>query len=78
MNEIYAKVLLEIHKAGNTHGKFHSTHEAYAVALEEFDELWEEIKKEKSHNLSQRGVNECIQVIACLFRMIDECKPKSK
>ncbi len=72
-NDIINLVSKEIKKARQYHGGFHSTHEAYAVSLEEFDELWAEIKKEKSHKLSKKGKVECIQVIACLIRMIQEC-----
>jgi len=54
--------------------RFNNLHEAYAVALEEFDELWEEIKKQ--HDAPERKENsrkEAIQAAAMLVCLIMEC-----
>ena len=37
-------ILSELSFATSKFGKFNSTHEGYAVILEELDELWEQIK----------------------------------
>jgi hypothetical protein len=51
---------------------FHNQHEAYAVILEEIDELWDEIKKNhKNYNLlAQR--TEAKQAAAMLTRLMVE------
>ena len=38
------RILYEYKEASNKHDGFHSFHEAYAVLLEEVDEMWEAIK----------------------------------
>ncbi len=55
-------------KAGETkHRKFASYHEAYAVLLEEVDELWDEIKKQ-TPSLDALA-KEAIQVAAVAARI---------
>ena len=51
---------------------FHNQHEAYAVILEEVDELWDEIKKnQKKYDLpAQRA--EAKQAAAMLVRLMVE------
>ena len=51
---------------------FHNQHEAYAVILEEVDELWDEIKKnQKNYDLlAQR--KEATQAAAMLVRLMAE------
>ena len=51
-------------------GMFKNYHEAYAVILEEVDELWDEIKKKEQDPLRIR--EESIQAAAMLVRLIDE------
>lgn len=50
---------------------FHSTHEGYAVIKEEVDELWDEIKKEKSvfPNYLQRA--EVVQIMAMCIKFME-------
>lgn len=51
---------------------FYNQHEAYAVILEEVDELWEEIKKnQKNYDLPAQK-KEAIQAAAMLTRLIVE------
>jgi ABC-type transporter MlaC component len=51
---------------------FVNQHEAYAVILEEFDELWTEIKKnQKKYDLEAQR-KEAIQTAAMLVRLIVE------
>lgn len=49
---------------------FHSLHEAYAVVAEEMDELWEHVRKKKSHEVGASGRGECIQIAAMALRAI--------
>ena len=51
---------------------FHNQHEAYAVILEEFDELWDEIKKnQKNYDLAAQRT-EATQAAAMLVRLMIE------
>lgn len=54
---------------------FHNQHEAYAVILEELDELWQEIKKnQKNYDIvAQR--KEAVQCAAMIVRLISELLP---
>jgi len=45
---------------------FHSTHEGYAVILEELDEMWDDIKR----NLPMASCVEAIQVAAMAVKYI--------
>ncbi len=51
---------------------FHNQHEAYAVILEEVDELWDEIKKnQKNYDLPAQR-KEAVQAAAMLTRLLVE------
>jgi len=55
----------------NRHKPFNSLHEAYAVILEELDELWDEIKKVKSTSeRTTRIRSEAIQTAAMCLRLL--------
>jgi hypothetical protein len=59
-------VLIEVRRATAIHGKFNSTHEGYAVILEELDELWHAVKR----NNRQQSIAEAYQVAAMAIRFI--------
>lgn len=46
---------------------YNSDHEAYAVILEEVDELWEEVKKKKADRDQQKLYQEAIQIAATAY-----------
>lgn len=52
----------------NRWGYFHSAHEAYGVALEEWDELWDEIKRKNQDYEAIR--REAVHAAAMLIRLI--------
>lgn len=57
---------------------FVNQHEAYAVILEEVDELWTEIKKnQKVYDLDAQR-KEAIQVAAMCMRLVTELLPVKK
>jgi NTP pyrophosphatase (non-canonical NTP hydrolase) len=61
----------EIEKAKEKYPKdFNSLHEAYAVILEEFQEMWDEIKKKNPDKENIR--EEAIQVGAMIGRLLVE------
>ena len=72
--EAIAQVIEELNVARQNYAPMNSDHEGYAVILEEFDEVWEEIKKrpyQKDRNLIRAEMK---QVAAMALRfMIDLC-----
>lgn len=51
---------------------FVNQHEAYAVILEEIDELWDEIKKNQKNYDLQAQRKEATQAAAMLLRLLTE------
>lgn len=78
--DVLEAVEIEITRAKAKHpGDFHNAHEAYAVLLEEVDELWEEVKKNPAKmntievlNWRQKKYTEAIQVAAMAIRFAVE------
>ncbi|RYD63100.1 MAG: hypothetical protein EOP83_13005 [Verrucomicrobiaceae bacterium] len=64
-----ALVLAEVTKATNLYGPFNSTHEGYGVLAEEVDELWDDIKA----NRTQHAAVEAVQVAAMAVRFVVDC-----
>lgn len=58
----------ELDRALADHGNFNSTHEGYAIILEELDELWDEIKA--NQGTTDRGVSEAVQIAAMAIRYL--------
>lgn len=67
---VVREVLAELDRATALHGKFHDAHHGYAVILEEFDEMWDEIKA----NDPVKTRKECIQVAAMAIRYLMDIK----
>lgn len=65
------EIAQEYKRATEKFKKFASTHEGYAVVLEELDELWWEIKNNTNpaHNMR----DEAVQVGAMALRFIVDC-----
>lgn len=55
-------------------GPHHSPHEAYAVLLEEVDELWDEVRKKCPDD--EAMVVEAVQVAAMALRFIQDICPE--
>ena len=64
------EIIYEYAQATKKFGKFASTHEGYAVILEEIDELWDEIKQNADKSSMRK---EAVQVAAMGFRFIIDC-----
>lgn len=58
----------EAARAVSLHGEFSSLHEAYAVLLEEVDELWDEVRKKKENRLNIQVYNELVQIAASCIK----------
>lgn len=68
---VLTEIIAEIRRAKTKHpGDFKNLHEAYAVFLEEADELWDEIKLQEK-NLTDIK-EEAIQAAAMLVRLVVE------
>lgn len=64
----------EFFKVSKKWNGFNSLHEAYAILLEEMDELWEEVKKsQKNKDHIKRAKEEAIQVATMAVRLIYDC-----
>jgi len=61
----------EFERANTLYPKFNSTHEGYAVILEELDELWELVKRNKGVKGNDNMRKECIQIAAMAVRFMD-------
>jgi len=64
--KVIEDVVLELSRATAKFGPFNSSHEGYAVIKEEFDEMWDEIKK----NDIPRSREECVQVASSAIRYL--------
>lgn len=73
MNRVLSNIGYELLRAKTLFpDKFVNQHEAYAVILEEVDELWDEIKKnQKNYDLDAQR-KEATQAAAMLVRLIVE------
>lgn len=63
-------------KARVKHNNMHNSHEAYAIIKEEFDEVWEEIRKlqyDSTDNTAQLR-KELLHTAAMCIRAIEDCK----
>lgn len=66
--DVLEEVHTEVHRAEKKHKPQTSPHGAYAVLLEEVDELWEEIKKNNGRGADAR--KEAIQIAAMAVRYV--------
>lgn len=71
IEEVKRKVMLELERAEDLFPAMLSNHEGYAIIKEEFDELWDEIKKKGDNNLAIES--EAIQVAAMVLRFLKDC-----
>ena len=72
--EIAMKLISEeVDFANEKFPAFSSSHEGYAVILEEMDELWDEIKNNKDPMSSMKQKKEAIQVGAMAVKFLMSC-----
>ncbi len=62
------QVIEEYRRARRKHAAMHSSHEGYAIILEELDEAWDEIKR----NDTLRAKEEMVQVAAMALAFLVE------
>ena len=79
LQEILEDIKKEFEFATKKWKGFNSLHEAYAIVLEEVDELWEEVKKsQKNPEYIKLAKEEAIQVATMAIRLIFDCCEKEK
>lgn len=71
-NRLAEEIDDELYKARSKNRPFNSSHEGYAVILEELDELWEEVRKKRSERDLEHMKRECIQIAAMSIRFIQD------
>ncbi len=64
---------LELQRARQKYGPFHSAHEGYAVAAEEVDELWHHVRVKQCDRDLDAMRTEAIQAAAMLLAFASEC-----
>lgn len=71
---ISSKLVAEVERANKIHGQFTSLHHAYAVILEELDELWKEIKCKQPdrHRLTEEATHVGAMAVKLLAYLEDE------
>lgn len=71
LEELVAKIVLELFAAQRAFPPFHSAHEGYALILEELDELWHFVKlKQSTPGRTELMREEAIQVAAMALRFL--------
>ncbi|MFB3926399.1 MAG: hypothetical protein ACE14T_10135 [Syntrophales bacterium] len=63
-------MIAELREATKNAGPFHSAHEGYGVIKEEYDELWDEIKKKAINRDPGKLLHEAVQLGAMAMRFI--------
>lgn len=66
-------VVDELENANNKFALFNSSHEGYAVLLEEVDELWDEIKNNKDPMSIMNQKKEAVQIGAMAIKFLMSC-----
>ncbi len=74
LENILEDIKKEFKFATDNWGAFNSLHEAYAIVLEEVDELWLEVKSsQKRPEHTKLARKEAIQVATMAIRLIYDC-----
>lgn len=64
----------ELERAMSLHPPYHSPHEGFGVIHEEFDELWEEIKKHDKCDVARENMKEeAVQLATVAIRFLIDC-----
>jgi NTP pyrophosphatase (non-canonical NTP hydrolase) len=64
------EMMRELAKAEQKHAPMQSLHEGYAVLLEEVDEFWEEVKKQREARDHANVRKELAQIAAMAWRIV--------
>lgn len=72
VSDFQSLVVAELSRARAKFEPMHTAHEAYAVLLEEVDELWEMVKQKQVHRSPRAMLAELVQIAAMAERMADD------
>lgn len=72
IRDIAQDVVAEVDRAVQKHGNYSSPHEAYGVLLEEVDEFFDEVKKQKADVSKENMRTELIQIAAVCVRAVHD------
>lgn len=72
-DEALRMVALEVERVSKEHDPYRSSHEGYAVILEEMDELWDEVKKRAGARSAIALRKEATHVAATAVRFLMSC-----
>jgi hypothetical protein len=70
LQQFYGEVDQELTRAMAHYPRMNSAHEAYAVILEEVEELWQEIKVKQTHHDHAAMRKEAVQIAAMVARFV--------
>ena len=77
--DIGEAAIYEALEASSKFPPFNSSHEGFAVILEEIDELWDEVKKKNDLRSHEDMRKEALQVAAMAIRFINDiCETKNE
>lgn len=65
---ILKEIKEESERAHEKYGKFRSKHEAYAVLLEESEELWETIRKKQADSKTREEAIQVAAAVVCFLQ----------
>jgi hypothetical protein len=65
-------ICAEVDRAKALYPRFNSNHEGYAVLLEEVDELWDLVKRDKGIRCTEAMRRELIQIAAMAVRFMED------
>ena len=71
----YDLVSEELARARANHRVFASTHEAWAVLMEEVDELWDWVRRKSVDRSAAVAWTECVQIAAMAMAFAIEVEP---
>lgn len=78
LDAVLSAVRAEVGTAVDKFPPFNSWHEAYAVLLEEVDELWDEVRVNQKRRDPDKARKEAIQVAAMAVRFVLDSGDGSK
>ena len=73
IEEFLVDVSLEVKRAMSKHAPMHSLHEAYAVILEEVDELKAHVWKKQTERNALEVYTEIVHIAAMCARCVADC-----
>ena len=75
MEKILKDIMEKVEKINGKHPTYNSPHEAYAILLEEVDEVWDEVKiKDQNYTRMYNEVSDVACVCIRFMKFLEEIK----